>query len=137
MNGKWSRYRYLRKVKDYLPCNAKQKKQILSTIRVDLMAYMQVFPDAGYAQLVERFGEPSRIAAAYVDEMDTDSLLTALRIKRKLVTAVVVMCLTFAALWAGALSYQLYYNAMLANGYTVVILEEGEVFEDIQEPWER
>lgn len=136
MAGKWSRYRYLRKVKDYLPCSAKQKNKILLKIRADLKTYMQEVPDAGYAQLVARFGEPSQIASAYVDEMDTLSLLIALRIKRKIVTAVVALCLTLTAMWTAALAYQLYYNAMMANGFTVVTIEEGEPFEDIPKPWE-
>lgn len=100
------------------------------------MAYMQDFPDAGYTQLVERFGEPSRIASAYVDEMDTPSLLTVLRIKRKIVTAVVALCLTLTTMWTAALAYQLYYNAIKANSYAVITIEEGEVFENTAKPWE-
>ena len=57
-----------------------------------------------FAGIQARFGSPNAIAAAYVDDMNTEELLHALRVTKKIVTAVVTGIIVALLLWASAVS---------------------------------
>ena len=67
--------RYLREAKSWLPCSGKQKRDILARIENVVNDYVDQNPDADYSEIMNRFGTPRQIAAAYVDDMDTEELL--------------------------------------------------------------
>mgnify|MGYP001116616268 CR=1 FL=1 len=67
--------RYLRNVKDWLPCSGKLKREIMARIKNVLDDYLAEHPDADFVELSHRFGLPKQIASSYVEEMDTEELL--------------------------------------------------------------
>lgn len=91
--------RYYRIIRSYLPCSGKLKKQILMEIRTNISHYLEEFPDAEFPQIEARFGSPQSIAAAYVDDMNTQELLSALRIRRKIATMLVAALLAIVTMW--------------------------------------
>lgn len=109
--------RYYRTIRSYLPCTAKQKKRILDEIRERVNAYLEEYPEAGFAQIEARFGTPQTIAAAYVDDMDTPELLNVLRIRRKIVTAVASGVIAVILIWGIAVSVAYVEAHSQWNGY--------------------
>ena len=104
--------RYLRNVKDWLPCSGKLKREIMARIKNVLD------------------GLPKQIAASYVEDMDTEELLRNLRIRRRIVGIVTCTALIVVTLWAGTVTYAIIRNERLAHGYGV--LGEIEVIETVE-----
>lgn len=109
--------RYYRDIRSYLPCSRKQKRRILDEIRERVNIYLEECPEADYDQIEARFGTPQTIAAAYVDDMNTSELLTALGIRRKFVTAVIVGVLALSLIWGIAVSIAYVQAHSVWNGY--------------------
>ena len=93
---KWQLFRYYWKVKSFLPCSHKLKKRCICDLKADVEEFLEQNPQADFAAVQDRFGSPRQIAAAFVDEADTEQLLRRLRIRRLIVTATSVV--TVAAL---------------------------------------
>lgn len=122
--------RYLRNVRDWLPCSGKLKREIMARIKNVLDDYLAEHPEADFAELSRRFGLPEQIAASYVEDMDTEELLRNLRIRRRIVGIVTCTALIVITLWAGTVTYAIIHNERLAHGYGV--LGEIEVIEDVK-----
>lgn len=112
--------RYLRNVKDWLPCSGKLKREIMARIKNVLDDYLAEHPDADFAELSHRFGLPKQIAASYVEDMDTEELLRNLRIRRRIVGIVTGTALIVIALWIGTVTYAIIHNESFSYGYVVV-----------------
>ncbi len=92
--------RYLRKVKGWIPCAGKTKKQIMDQICASVQEYLKQKPEASFSDLCARFGSPQDIAAAYIDNTETAEILKNLRIRRKIVTVAVAAALAVFLYWA-------------------------------------
>lgn len=128
----FSAIRYLRKVNNCLPCPMKTKKRIMERVKHDVKVFLAEKPDADFQELAERFGLPQQIAACYVDEQNAAELLSALRIKRKILGFVAVTAILVVTMWIGVMAYTIYYNANIANGYFSVTTES--MYIDSTEP---
>jgi hypothetical protein len=73
------------------------KRIILSDIQDNALVFLQEHPNADYAQLEAHFGTPDRIAASYIQDLDTHRLLRELRLKKR-ITAIVFSVLIVALL---------------------------------------
>ena len=93
---KWQLRRYYWEVKSFLPCSRKLKKRCIADLKANVEGFLEQNPQAGFAAIQERFGTPRQIAAAFVEEADTEQLLRRLRIRRWVVAAISVV--TIAAL---------------------------------------
>ncbi len=122
--------RYLRNVRDWLPCSGKLKREIMARIKNVLDDYLAEHPNADFAELSHRFGLPKQIAASCVEDMDTEELLRNLRIRRRIVGIVTCTALIVITLWAGTVTYAIIHNERLARGYGV--LGEIEIIEDVK-----
>lgn len=123
---------YLFQVRRYLPCSGKTKNQIMAQIRNNVSAYAAENPSVSHASLIERFGSPRQIASMYIDERETSEILNALRIKQKILGAVIAAAAVMVTLWCGVMAYEIYYNANIANGYFSVTTES--VYQEATEP---
>lgn len=120
--------RYLREVRSWLPCAGKLKRGILEKISGTIMEYLSEEPGADYDRLLARVGTPQRIAASYVDEMETPELLRQLRIRGRVVKIIGAVALAVMLLWAGTVSLALADSYNSAHGYierTVIEKSEG------------
>lgn len=84
-----------------------------------------------YDSVTERFGEPSKIASTYVNEMESEELLDGLVNAKKIICTVTVVALTIVTLWVGVvvLSYAKHVEAV--NGFYVD--EVDTIYESTQE----
>lgn len=109
--------RYYWTIRSYLPCSGKLKKQILMEIRANISHYLEEFPEAEFPQIEARFGTPQSIAAAYVDDLNTQELLVSLHIRRKILTIVLAGISIAALLWASAILVASHDHYRDMNGY--------------------
>ena len=91
--------RYYRQIRSYLPCSRRLKNHIMDEIRSNIAGFLEENPGASLAQVEARFGTPQAIAAAYVDDMDTQELLKALHIRQKITTIVTACVLIILLMW--------------------------------------
>lgn len=119
---------YLRTVSSYLPCSHRVKKHILNEIEGNMNAYFEENPEANYNQIEVRFGSPQGIAAAYVDDMDTQELLRTLLIRKKVKTAIIGCLFSIVLLWAIGVSYIMIHEVTHFPG--TVYIDSGELASD-------
>ena len=118
--------RYVRTVRSYLPCSRKVKQQILKEIQGNMNAYLEENPKADYAQIEAHFGSPQNIAAAYVDDMDTQELLRTLLIRKKIKTAIIGCLFVIVLLWAIGVSYIMIHEVTHFPGTVYIEVEKTE-----------
>lgn len=117
--------RYYRTVFNYLPCSRKLKNKILQEIKGNVTAYLEEHPQATISDIESHFGTPRSIAAAYVDDMNTEELIHALHIRKKVVTTIVSTLLTIVLLWAVGVTCTMVYHAVKYTG--AVYVEVGKM----------
>lgn len=111
---------YYRQIKGWLPCGGRLKKNMMSCITATVEDYIASHPDADFAALQAHFGSPQQIATAFVDEMDTQELLHALRIRRRILFSVVYGVGAAVAIWAIVMLILLLVGLVSELGYVVV-----------------
>ena len=125
--GNIAAWRYLWKVRGWLPCSGKLKREIMARIKTVLNDYLNDHPNADFAELSHRFGTPQQIAASYIEEMNVQDLLKRLRIRKKIICIVIATALTLVLLWAGVVITALIRHIKDMNGYLIV--SEAEVID--------
>lgn len=122
--------RYYAEVRSWLPCSRKLKNQIMAQLQESVKNYLIQNPSADFDQLQAYLGTPEEIAAAYVNEMNTDILLRDLRVRRKIVAIVAGVMATVLAIWVIAVSWAVVKELNSDTGTFVpgqiTIVEESE-----------
>lgn len=101
----FSAMRYLYKVRCCLPCPFRMKEKIMEQVKHNVENYLMENPSVNYQNLVDRFGEAQQIASAYLDEMESGSIVETIRIKRsivKIIAGAVALALTIWLFYAVA-----------------------------------
>ncbi len=119
--------RYLWEVREELPGNRRQKKQILSRVEASVRDFVTENPNVDYAAIEQRFGTPQQIAASCIEEMDAQELTLQLRIRKTIVRIVAATALVLVLLWAGVVVTALIRHVKAMNGYLIV--GEAEVID--------
>lgn len=109
--------RYYRRIHNYLPCKGRQKHEILAEIQENIRRYTEEHPEADFSQIETHFGPPQSIAAAYVDDMNTEELLRALYIRKQITTILIIAVLTIVTLWSCIVSLAYFEAHSTINGY--------------------
>lgn len=112
--------RYLWEVREELPGNGRQKKQILSRVEPSVRDFVIENSGADYNAIVSRFGTPTQIAESNIAEMDTAELLGNLQIHRRIVVIILAAATLLVMVRFGfrLAAYLEYYKKV--NGYAVV-----------------
>lgn len=114
--------KYLRRVRGWLPCTRRMKNDIMARIEDSLLSWAQENPGCTYPKIEAHFGKPEKIAADYVDNLETAELLKNLHIKKKIVTVVTAVAVTIALIWAVSVAI-VTVDAMLNTHYGYIINE--------------
>lgn len=115
---------YYRQVAGWLPCSGRLKKQLMASITSTVDGYLADHPEADYAALVAHFGTPQQIATAFVDEMETEGLLNALRIRKKIAAIATAVAIAIVVLWTAVLTIALVNEIDSAIGFGQVEIIE-------------
>ncbi len=112
--------RYLWEVREELPGNRRQKKQILSRVESSVRDFVIENSGADYNAIVSRFGTTTQIAESNIAEMDTAELLGNLQIHRRIVVIILAAATLLVMVRFGfrLAAYLEYYKKV--NGYAVV-----------------
>lgn len=116
--------RYCRQIKRLLPCHGKQTKAILTEIKANLTAFLAEAPETELSAVEARFGTPQAVAAAYVEDLDTEALLRGLRIRRRIVTIVASILISALLLWVGAVIWAAHVHIEESHYVTEVTIRE-------------
>lgn len=120
--------RYYRQVASWLPCGGKTKREMMARIRATVDAYIAEHPAADLAAIQARFGTPQQIAAAFVDEMETEELLQRINYRNKIIKGFAILAATIILLWTLAVTIALLDSFNSSGGHLVddiiVITEE-------------
>lgn len=129
--------RYLRELRNSLPCGRKERKRVLEGIRQSMESKEATDGPDTYEALVSRYGSPDEIASAYFSEKSTGELIRELRIGNRvlaiLLSAVVIALLLRLGWWvASYVSLMNEYPGYIVEGQPVVIEDyeidsEGEI----------
>lgn len=111
--------RYFRSIRSWLPCSPKQKRQIMDQVKENVLAFCEEHPEADMNAVENQFGSPCQIASAYVDDLDTPDLLTALRLRKRIFTAVIAGLVAAMLLWGWAVGTAVMEQRDINYGHTV------------------
>ena len=118
--------RYCRQVRAWLPCGQKQKRYITQKILADTTARFEDDGAVTYTALVEHFGTPQAIAAAYIDSQDTAALLRSLRIRRRIMAMVAGTLACILISWAATVTWAIEREKCSADGQSTIIITYGD-----------
>ncbi len=116
--------RYYRQIRQLLPCPKAAKDALEWQIRCNVDDYLFEHPEAGFDQIIEHFGSPEAIVAAYVENTGTAEILNALRIRRRIVAIVTGMLATALLIWAISVTVITVRLSSEGPGLTIVTTEE-------------
>ena len=129
--------RYLRELRNSLPCGRKERKRVLEGIRQSIEGKEAPDGPDTYEALVSRYGSPDEIASSYFSEKSTGELIRELRVGNRvlaiLLSAVVIALLLRLGWWvASYVSLMNEYPGYIVEGQPVVIEDyeidsEGEI----------
>ena len=100
--------RYCRSIRSWLPCSRKMKQPIMEQISSSVHGYLEEHPDATLVDLQTQFGMPQKIAASYVDTMNTADILKNLRIRRRIMMIVLAAVLALLVSWVTVVTWAIY-----------------------------
>lgn len=116
--------RYYRRIRHMLPCSQKAKAALYKQIHDNTEAFISEYPKASFEQIVEHFGSPEAIAAAYVENTGTAEILSTLRIRRKIVAIVAGILASALLVWAISVTVITVRLSSEGPGITIVTTEE-------------
>lgn len=111
--------RYYRQVASWLPCGGKTKREMMARIRATVDAYIAEHPAADLAAIQARFGTPQQIAAAFVDEMETEELLQRINYRNKIIKGFAILAATIILLWTLTVTIALLDSINSSGGHLV------------------
>ena len=97
--------RYLRQVRQLLPCSRREKNELTAALRQSLSEYLSEHPEATGEAIQTRFGAPESVAAMCMETTDLPSLLKKIHIRRRILTIIVAAVIAILLTWGGFLFY--------------------------------
>lgn len=97
--------RYLRQVRQLLPCSRREKNELTSALRQSLSEYLSEHPNATSEAIQTHFGTPESVAAMCMETTELPSLLKRIHIRRRILTIIVAAVIAILLTWGGFLLY--------------------------------
>lgn len=74
--------RYINEIKKIIPINSKDKKDFLKMMEQRILESSNLEGKCDYDNIVNEFGKPNEVAASYIEEIDTNTILKMLKRKQ-------------------------------------------------------
>lgn len=128
--------KYLRKIKRLLPACRKDKSDIINMIKDNLEIKTADNSSKDISEIIEEFGAPSDVAAAYIEQMGTAQIIERFAFRKKIVMAVLFLVIGILFIWG------IYVTAIFIDAhntihhdpgndtYTIETISEGIVSDD-------
>ena len=114
--------RYCRSVRSWLP-SGKMRRTIMAQIKDTVNEFVQHDPDADYEAMQAQLGSPQEIATAFVENMGATEVLRGLRVRRRVLTAVLVAVLVILVSWTCLVAKATIREETSVNGHISVDIE--------------
>lgn len=114
--------RYCRSVRSWLP-SGKMRRTIMAQIKDTVNEFVQHDPDADYEAIQAQLGSPQEIATAFVENMGATEVLRGLRVRRRVLTAVLVAVLVILVSWTCLVAKATIREETSVNGHISVDIE--------------
>lgn len=114
--------RYCRIVRGLLPCGTTEKKYIMERLESGIDSFLSDEPNADFNAIQQRFGTPEEVAASLIENNGTAEVLKAIRIRKKIVIAVIAALCAALVLFAAALIGEMidYHDAFHGYGESTI-----------------
>ena len=119
--------RYLLHIRNTLPCSFQVKGKIMKRISDDVHDYLAVVPDANYDELLNRFGAPDGIAVAYVEDLESQEMLSVLRTRRSILKICKILAAIIVVVWVMVAGIALLDSFQQSGGYGVAYTVDGTI----------
>jgi hypothetical protein len=96
--------KYLKEFTHYIPLRTKNRKQILSTVRMGVQDYINDYQIKDYNELVSGFGTPQENADSYLNESPSKIIAS----KRKSISFIVIVFSLLTLFITGSLAHYYY-----------------------------
>ena len=114
--------RYCRSVRSWLP-SGKMRRTIMVQIKDTVNEFVQQHPDADDEAIQAQLGSPQEIATAFVENMGAAEVLKGLRVRRRILTAVLAVLLIMLLSWTCLVARATIREDASANGSITVDIE--------------
>ena len=114
--------RYCRSVRSWLP-SGKMRRTIMAQIKDTVNEFVQQHPDADDEAIQAQLGSPQEIATACVENMGAAEVLKGLRVRRRILTAVLAALFIILLSWTCLVARATIRENAHANGYIEVNIE--------------
>ena len=119
---------YCLAVRSWLPCPRREKGRIMEQIRANTDRFLAENPGASFRQVQDHFGSPREIAAAYVDDLESQELLKKLRLRRRILAIVLGVAAVVLATWLAVIAWATHEASNYFEGYIESSIDQGETF---------
>lgn len=106
----------------WLP-SGKMRRTIMAQIKDTVNEFVQHDPDADYEAIQAQLGSPQEIATAFVENMGATEVLRGLRVRRRVLTAVLVAVLVILVSWTCLVAKATIREETSVNGHISVDIE--------------
>lgn len=114
--------RYCRSVRSWLP-SGKMRRTIMTQIKDTVNEFIQQHPDADDEAIQAQLGSPQEIATAFVENMGAAEVLKGLRVRRRILAAVLAALFIILLSWTCLVARATIREDANANGSITVIVE--------------
>ncbi len=120
--------RYINEIKRIIPINSKDKKDFLKMMEQRILESSSLENKCDYDNIVKEFGRPNEVAASYIEEIDTDTILKILKRKQyiKWVVSILIIFIVVISMFKMYRLNQLYETAK----NELYLHEETEIIEE-------
>lgn len=131
-----ARRKYYKLVRRSFPSFGQEQKKVLRLVDQMLGECANETPNLSYEQMVERFGKPEKIADTYIEQKNSEEIISALRVRKRVLTVIISGVIVIIMIWLGYLVFCLHEVNKVANGYFVVdgpiVIEPVEIPNEIE-----
>lgn len=119
--------KYIKEVKHCFPFGYPGKKKIINELKANLIMFSNEYPAFTYNDLYDNFGSPNSYADSLINLTSPDELRSNIRMKKRTLFIVLLVCLLFLTISIAAIVIIIYAQSGLATaGYETIIIEGEE-----------
>lgn len=128
--------KYINKVSKYLLCDNTMKRKFLRDFKTDVLEYAKAENISDIDKIKAHFGEPEKIARAFLMESDIRDIKKRLTVKRIILISAIIVITVFVSTYITSLVWERkdvnnthYYTESLVDGNGNTIYKEtGEIY---------
>lgn len=111
--------RYLRRVRQLLPCTRRDKDEITRSVRENLASFLEEQPEAKLSDIQSRFGNPEVVATMYLEQAELPTVMRKLQRRKRVWPVAVASALVVLLSWVGFVWHAQHELQKYVNGHEI------------------